>query len=116
MPTDLLSALTVLCLFAPPPCSLEDADKFPPPAVCDAMEGFYRMRLCWLDSHRPLETWHADEWAAERLAAQWHYDVWDWCGAARGCEGRDETYWLYSLRRLRLLIGDEAYFAGVMPD
>ena len=115
MPTDLLSALTVIALFAPPDCRLEDAERFPEPAVCEAMECFYRQRLDWLKRSPPLESWHWQEWNDQIAEARWRFDCWDWAGAARQCEGRGPDYWLYSLRRLRQLIGEEAYQSARMP-
>lgn len=115
MPAQALTIIMLWLPWCPPDCRLEDRDRFPPAAVCYSAECFWRARLCWLEHNRPLESWHQNEWREQIRQARWIYDVYDWCGAAQGNEGRDRDYWLYSLRRLRLLIWDEAYFAGVMP-
>ena len=111
--------LTVLMLWlpcCPADCRLEDRDRFPPGNVCQAAEDFWKARLDYLQSTRPLESWHQDEWREQVRYAKWQFDCFDWLGAAQGNEGRDEKYWRYSLRRFRELVGDEAYFGGTVPQ
>ena len=113
-----MPALTALLLWlpwCPPPCRLDDRDRFPPAAACQAAEDFWRARVDYLQCNRPLESWHQEEWREQLRQARWIFSCWDWCGAAQGNEGRDAEYWFYSLERLRWLIGDEAYFTGRMP-
>lgn len=115
MPHDILSTIVLIALYSPPDCQLEDRHRFPPLDPALAAKQFARAHLCHLEHNQPLETWKWESWCEAKRDARWCYDCWDWLQAAQGGEGRGKDYWLYSLRRLRQLIGDEAYFAGRMP-
>ena len=114
-----MPALTALLLWlpwCPPPCRLDDRDRFPPLAVSLQAKHFWRARMCYLEHDQPLEMWKWERWNEQKREARWYYDCYDWLQAAQGGEGRGPDYWLYSLRRVRQLIGEKAYGAGVMPE
>lgn len=101
----------------PEPPTLADCARFPPAAVCQAMEDFGKAHLEWLEARASLAVGDGahDYWQARRAEARWCFDVWDWCGACAGCEGMEEHRRVLALRHLRDLLGDEDYEAGRLP-
>lgn len=104
---------TLLVFSTDPP--LSDRERFPPRAVaCQAME-FNRAYRRHVEGRQLLELHHWWYWQEVLRETDYLFHCWDWLHAAQGGEGRDEEYWRRSLRRLRELVGDEAYFQGAMP-
>jgi hypothetical protein len=115
MPTDLLSCLVVIAAYTPPDCRLDDRLRFPPQTVAVTNLRLARAHRCWLESSVPLSSHRYESWREACRDAKWCYDCWDWLNAAQGGEGRGPDYWRFSLRRLRELIGEQAYAEGRMP-
>jgi hypothetical protein len=94
---------------------LSDCERFPPRQV--AAEAL-RVNRAY---RRHVEVWRwtylhqRDYWETVLHETDSLFQCWDWLHAAQGGEGRDETYWRHSLRRLRDLLGPQAYQAGQMP-
>ena len=105
----------VLVQVEPVPISLEDRFRFPSAAVCKDWLEFNRAYCLHVEARFLCEPARAEHWTVVLAETDRLYAVWDWCHAAVGGEGREEGYWLYSLGRLRRLIGDEAYQAGQLP-
>ena len=114
-PTNAFSCLLFVAALTPPDCRLEDRERFPSRAEAYAGLQLAREHRRWHEQQFPLATWRLCEWRECGRDARWCFDCWDWLHAAQQGEGRGPDYWLYSLRRLRTLIGEEAYQAGRLP-
>ena len=106
--------LASLLIFSPQP-SLMERVRFPPREIaCEAMK-FNRAYRRHVEERQALELHHWWYWQEVIGETDYLYHCWDWLHAAQGGEGRDEDYWRRSLQRLHELLGDDAYFQGVMP-
>lgn len=115
MPTNLLSCLITIASLTPPDCQLSDRYRFPNKEAAAA-----GLRLCreyrrQLDEAIPLDLFRREAWQEACRDAKRRYEAWDWLHDAQGGIGNGPTYWLHSLRKLREIIGEEAYQAGIMP-
>lgn len=105
--------LALLIASSQPP--LTDRDRFPPREVaCEAMK-FNRVYRNHVENRQALEAHQWWYWQEVLNETDYLYQCWDWLHAAQGGEGRDAEYWRRSLHRVRELVGDEAYYQGVMP-
>ena len=96
----------------PPVC---DRDRFPRrEAAYQAMQ-FNRAYRHHIEARRWTYLHQREYWDQVLAETDYLFQCWDWLHAAQGGEGRDETYWRYSLKRLQSLLGDDIYLAGDMP-
>lgn len=115
---EILTAATALLLGLqapepdPPLC---DRDRFPPREVAARAMQFNRAYRRHVEGRALWQTHRAEEWGQVKEEVEHLYRCWDWLHAAQGGQAGDACYWRQSLRRLRELIGDEAYYAGRMP-
>lgn len=102
-----------LILSPDPP--LADRDRFPMRELAREAMQFNRAYRRHVENRQAFELHNWWYWQEVLTETDYLYHTWDWLHAAQGGEGRDEVYWRHSLLRLRELLGDEAYFTGVMP-
>ena len=105
--------LVALLLSADPP--LSDRERFPPKEAAKQAMEFNRAYRLHLQSRQCLELHRWWDYQEAITETDYLFHAWDWLNAAQGGEGRGEDYWRLSLSRLKELIGDEAYHAGIMP-
>lgn len=72
----------------------------------------YRLHLQGRQAMELHNFWEIQEALTE---TDYLFHCWDWLHAAQRGEGREEPYWRESFKRLKELIGDEAFNAGQMP-
>jgi len=96
---------------APP---LHDAQRFPERALVNDLLAFNRAYRQNVDALRPLDVGHAEELEAVLAEIDHLYQVWDLVRDAR-CEYYYVTVRRQALKKLRDLLGDEAYSAGALP-
>lgn len=94
---------------------LTDRERFPPREIARQAMQFNRAYRQHVLGRQMMELHNWWYWQEVITETDYLYHCWDWLHAAQGGEGRDEHYWNTSLKRLRELIGDDAYHAGVMP-
>jgi len=105
--------LAALLLPCDPP--LSDCDRFPPREVaCQAIQ-FNRAYRRSVAARQRWELHHWWYWQEVLDETDWLYRCWDNLYTAEGGEGDDEESRRQSLRRLRELLGDDAYYGGRMP-
>lgn len=109
---DIILASYLLVCPEPP---LTDRDRFPPREIARSALQFNRAYRLHVQGRQMFEQHNWWYWQEVITETDYLFHCWDWLHAAQGGEGRDENYWRASLRRLRELIGDENYSAGVMP-
>src|SRR5205823_12083434 len=94
--------------------SLNDSLRFPDRATVNdfiALNAAYRQHL---DVRQPVELAHWWELRAAAQEAELLHQVWDMVRDAR-CEYYYVTVRRQALKRLRELVGDEAYYSGKLP-
>lgn len=94
--------------------SLQDCLRFPDRASVNDLLGFNRAYRQHVDVRQPVELAH---WWGLRAALQETdqlYQIWDTVRDAR-CEYYYVTVRRQALKRLREMIGDEAYYSGNLP-
>ena len=96
---------------APP---LADAARFPDRSVVNELLVFNRAYLSYIELRQPTEMAHVNELRAVQREVNFLYQVWDSVRDAR-CEYYYVTVRRQALKKLRELIGDEAYFKGELP-
>ena len=97
---------------------LADRHRFPPRDVCSRSMRFNRGYLRYVELQQSWYVSRSDRywyWKQVQYDTNYIYRCWDCLNAAQGGEGGDKDYWRRSLLRLKELIGDEAYYLGVMP-
>lgn len=101
-----------------PPVYLSDLDRFPPAALTEAYSHFAWEHMDWLRERKKfwLTTEERDYWQARFDDQHWRWDVWSDLRDAQeyAAQGAREDA-LRKLRRIRCLIGDEAYYLGNLP-
>jgi hypothetical protein len=99
-------------LFDAPP--LEDCARLPQPSVIDELIGFNRTYRAHLERSGAADPGHSGEWAAAIEETDCLYRVWDTIRCARS-----DYYYVKdrreALRRLREVLGPEAYYSGYLP-
>lgn len=111
----LWQGLVLLALLTPPDVKLSDRERFPPRECAHASLTFNREYHAHIAARRSLDLRNEEYWSETLEETAALYEAWDWLHAAQEGEGKGEEYWLHSLRRLRELIGEEAYQQGTMP-
>lgn len=76
---------------------------------------FNRAYRCYAEQRWAYDFHRREEWMEATQETDYLYCCWDWLHAAQRGEGRDAWYWMKSFRRVRQLIGEDAYQRGVMP-
>ena len=94
---------------------LPDRDRFPPREMAKQAMEFNRAYRLHVQDRQMMELHNFWYWQEVLEETDYLYHCHDWLHAAQNGEGRDETYWIISLQRLKELIGNDAYNAGVMP-
>lgn len=107
------AAILALMLCQDPP--LYDRERFPPAQVAADALRFNRAYRRHVEVRRWTFLHQREYWDTVLAEIDYLYHCWDWLHAAQRGEGRDEIYWRYSLKRLRGLIGEDAYNEGSMP-
>ena len=116
-----MESLILLCALVaplPPPEDppLADRERFPPRAVAAQAMACNRAYRRFVQARQALELHRWFYWQEVLAETDYLFNCWDWLHAAQGGEGRDEAYWRHSLKRLRELLGEDAYYAGRMPS
>ncbi len=109
------TTLLLMAFMAPGGPDLNDRDRFPPREISRQAMQFNRAYRLHAQSRQMMELHNWQYWQEVITETDYLYHCWDWLHAAQGGEGRDETYWTASLKRLKELIGEDAYNAGTMP-
>jgi hypothetical protein len=94
--------------------AVEDCQRFPERGIVNDLLAFNRAYRQHIDLRQPVELVH---WWELRLALQETdrlYQVWDTVRDAR-CDYYYVTVRRQALKRLRELVGDEAYYGGNLP-
>jgi hypothetical protein len=96
---------------APPLC---DSNRFPEPEAIDELILFNRAYRQYLEQRRTIDTLHQEEWRAAAEETDHFYGMWDLIRDARS------SSWPVpqrraALKRLRELLGAEAYDSGYLP-
>jgi hypothetical protein len=116
-PDDLSSDLKMLqgryqdLIDAPP---LADAQRFPDRAIVNELLVFNRAYRSYVELRQPTEMAHLNDLRAVQREVDYLYQVWDAVRDAR-CEYYYVTVRRQALKRLRELLGDEAYYKGDLP-
>src|SRR5579859_5543313 len=103
----------LLLLCCDPP--LSDCERFPPRPTAAAALEFNRAYHEHVECRRTLELHRWWDWQDTLTETDYLYHCWSALSAARGGDGEDEETRRAGLRRLRELLGDEAYYQGAMP-
>lgn len=93
---------------------LDDRHRFPPKAVAWEARFFNLAFRENLNKHRPLSIHREALWEQAVCEAHHLFLCWD-CLDDIQCEGLNEEHRRKLLRKLRVLIGPEAYYSGRMP-
>jgi hypothetical protein len=104
----------VLLLIAPDP-PLTDCDRFPPRPVAAAAMEFNRSYHRHVLLQQGIAMHHWWDWQDTLTETEYLYHCWEALSAAQGAEGNDCDTRRQGLERLRELLGEEAYYQGVMP-
>ncbi len=104
----------VLLILSPDP-SLSDCERFPARACIAPAVEFNRAYRSHLECRQGVEMHRWWYWEEVLTETDYLYHCWTALSAARGDEGQDEESRREGLRRLRVLVGEEAYFQGAMP-
>lgn len=122
----LIQACVTVAMLAPPPCTLMDAERFPPPQylwICARQNREYQLwceaQILWASSGG-RERYDLQEALTEARAL---YSIIDAAGGSVGYDGPSmesdpegaTAYRLRWLGTLRELIGEEAYQSGQLP-
>lgn len=107
--------LLVALLGLPTDPPLYDRGRFPPREVAYEAMVLNRAYRRHVETRRWTSLHERDYWATVLQETDYLFHCWDWLHAAQGGEGRDQQYWQYALKRLRDLLGEDAYHAGQMP-
>lgn len=99
-------------LFDAPP--LEDCQRFPARSLVNDLLSFNRSYRQHLDNRQSLETTYAWELHEALQETDRLYLVWDTVRDAR-CDYYYVTVRRQALKKLREMIGDEAYYNGTLP-
>lgn len=94
--------------------SLADAFRFPDRAVVNELLVFNRAYRNYVEQRQPLETAHWGDLRTAQREVDHLYQVWDTVRDAR-CEYYYVTVRRQALKRLRDMIGEEAYAKGELP-
>jgi len=89
---------------------LDDLKRFPAQAVAQDMAAFGRAHVAWVEGEAALSPWES-HWCAWRCEAKQCLAAWE--ALERAHESEEER--LQALADLKDLLGQEDYFAGVMP-
>lgn len=92
---------------------LSDAQRFPSREIATPLVEFSYRHICHLESVEHVYLHRADEVRVALGEARWCGDVW---GAVRDAQGDGVLSRRFALRRLRDLLGEEAYHAGQLPS
>ncbi len=95
------------------PC-LSDALRLPDRAVVNELLAFNRAYRNYVESRQPMETVLGSQLRAVQREVEYLYQVWDTVRDAR-CDYYYVTVRRQALKRLRELIGEDAYYRGELP-
>lgn len=118
-PGDIMPILLLLALLAEP--DLSDLNRFPPMPLVEAQIGFLIDQRCFLRGQLAIDPRNANRWQQLLLANDHALRCWETLLEARGGlaeeeGGRDdEEFCREALGRLRALLGERDWFAGMMP-
>lgn len=95
------------------PC-LADGQRFPDRPTVNEMLAFNRCYRQYLNVRQSMELAHAWKYQAALQETDQLYEIWDIARDAR-CEYYYVSVRRQALRRLREMVGDEAYYTGRLP-
>jgi hypothetical protein len=104
----------VLLLLASDP-ALSDYERFPPRSSATAALEFNRAYREHVVCRQSVELHHWWDWEDTLSETDYLYHCWAALATAQGADGDSEESRRAGLRRLRELLGDEAYYQGAMP-
>jgi len=93
---------------------LSDASRFPDRAVINELLAFNRAYRNYVESRQPMETVQGSQLRVVQREIEYLYQVWDTVRDAR-CDYYYVTVRRQALKKLRELIGEEAYYRGELP-
>lgn len=93
---------------------LADAVRLPDRNVVNELLAFNRAFRNYVESRQPMETVQGSQLRAVQREVEYLYQVWDTVRDAR-CDYYYVTVRRQALKRLRELIGEEAYYRGELP-
>jgi len=93
---------------------LSDAVRFPDRAVVNELLAFNRAYRNYVETRQPMETVQGSQLRAVQREIEYLYQVWDTVRDAR-CDYYYVTVRRQALKRLRELVGDDAYYRGELP-
>jgi hypothetical protein len=93
---------------------LADSRRFPDRNTVNELIGFNRAYRRYLEARQPLELDRSWQFRTALRETDWLYQVWDAVRDSR-CEFYYVTVRRQALKRLRDLLGAEAYYAGQLP-
>ena len=93
-----------------------DRMRFPPRVMARASMDFNAEYRVNADAIARVKSWEADWWCDCCIEAQHLWHAWDWLEAAQGGQNYNTVQQqMTAFRRLRDIIGEDAYQAGRMP-
>lgn len=94
--------------------ALEDSDRFPDRATVNELLAFNRAYRQHIDVRQPVELARSWELRGAVQESERLYQIWDTVRDAR-CDYYYVTVRRQALKRLRDLVGEEAYYSGNLP-
>lgn len=93
---------------------LADATRFPDRAVVNELLAFNRAYRNYVETRQPMETTQGSQLRAVQREVEYLYQVWDTVRDAR-CDYYYVTVRRQALKKLRDLVGENAYYDGDLP-